>query len=53
MTTGDQEPTPFEKFRDFAKKIVSVPKSEIDRREIAYKKARKKIKAGYDKRKMA
>jgi len=33
--------TPFEKFRQFAKKIVSVPKSEIDRREQEYKKARK------------
>jgi hypothetical protein len=33
--------TPFEKFRQFTKKIVSVPKSEIDRRERAYKKARK------------
>jgi hypothetical protein len=25
--------TPFEKFRQFTKKIVSVPKAEIDRRE--------------------
>jgi len=33
--------TPFEKFRQFTKKIVSVPKSEIDRRETEYKKARK------------
>jgi hypothetical protein len=33
--------TPFEKFRQFTKKIVSVPKAEIDRREQAYKKARK------------
>jgi hypothetical protein len=31
----------FEKFRQFTKKIVDVPKSEIDRREAAYKKARK------------
>jgi hypothetical protein len=36
--------TPFEKFRDFTKKIVAVPKSEIDRREKAYKKARAKGK---------
>jgi hypothetical protein len=33
--------TPFDKFRDFAKKVISVPKAEIDRREKAYKKARK------------
>jgi len=33
--------TPFEKFRRFTKKIVSVPKAEIDRREQQYKKARK------------
>jgi hypothetical protein len=33
--------TPFEKFRQFTKKIVSVPKAEIDRRETEYKKAHK------------
>ncbi|MGO8836324.1 MAG: hypothetical protein ACLQAH_08485 [Limisphaerales bacterium] len=33
--------TPFEKFRQFTKKIVAVPKSEIDRREKQYQKARK------------
>jgi len=31
---------PFEKFRQFAKQIVSVPKSEIDRRKAEYKKQR-------------
>lgn len=31
----------FEAFRDFAKRVVSVPKTEIDRREAAYQKARK------------
>ena len=36
--------TPFEKFRQFTQKIVSVPKEEIDRREKAYKKARAKAK---------
>ncbi len=38
--------TPFEKFRQFTKKIVSVPKAEIDRREQAYKKARKEKRKG-------
>lgn len=41
MTTTD-EPTPFEKFREFTKRVVSVPKSEIDRREKEYKAARKR-----------
>jgi len=33
--------SPFEKFRQFTKKIVSVPKSELDRREAEYQKTRK------------
>jgi hypothetical protein len=41
MDSKKQTLTPFEKFRQFTKKIVSVPKSEIDRRETEYKKARK------------
>jgi len=36
--------TPFEKFRQFTKKILSVPKDEIDRREAEYKKYRAKLK---------
>jgi len=39
--------TPFEKFRQFTKKIVSVPKAEIDRREKAYKKSRESKKKQY------
>jgi hypothetical protein len=35
------DPTPFEKFRDFTRKVVSVPKAEIDRREAEYQKSRK------------
>jgi hypothetical protein len=38
--------TPFEKFRQFTKKIVSVPKSEIDRREKQYQKTRKVKRRG-------
>lgn len=38
--------TPFERFRQFTKRIVSVPKSEIDRRERKYQKDRAKKKAG-------
>jgi hypothetical protein len=33
MDTNNKNKTDFENFRDFTKKIVSVPKSEIDRRE--------------------
>jgi hypothetical protein len=36
--------TPFEKFRAFTQKIVSVPKAEIDRREAEYQKSRKNKK---------
>jgi len=33
-----------EKFRQFAQAVISVPKTEIDRREAEYKKARAKLK---------
>jgi hypothetical protein len=35
------EPTPFEKFAALTKRVVAVPKSEIDAREIKYRAARK------------
>jgi len=38
----DKEQTPFDKFREFTKRVVSVPKAEIDRREKEYKAARKR-----------
>jgi hypothetical protein len=41
MDSKNQNKTEFENFRDFTKKIMSVPKSEIDRRELEYQKARK------------
>jgi hypothetical protein len=41
MKTQDNQ-TAFERFENFTRKVVSVPKSEIDRREKEYKKARKK-----------
>ena len=34
------EPTPFEKFRGLAKQVVSVPKSEFDRREAEWRNER-------------
>lgn len=36
-----QQPTPFEKFRNFTQRVVSVPKAEIDRREKEYQRIRK------------
>jgi hypothetical protein len=44
MTNETQQPTPFEKFREFVRKVVSVPKSEIDRREAEYQRERKRIR---------
>ncbi len=34
--------SPFERFEDFARKVVSVPKAEIDRRERTYKEKKRK-----------
>jgi hypothetical protein len=36
-----KEPTPFERFTALTKKVVSVPRSEIQKREADYQKARK------------
>jgi hypothetical protein len=41
MDTNNRPKSEFENFRDFTKKIVGVPKSEIDRREAEYQKTRK------------
>jgi len=40
-TANSTKESPFEKFREFTKKVVSVPKTEIDRREAEYQKSRK------------
>ena len=40
----EKEKTEFEKFRQFTQRVVSVPKSEIDRREEQYQKERAKLK---------
>ncbi len=36
--------TPFERFRDFARGIIAVPKAEIDKQEAEYQRQRKKEK---------
>jgi len=38
----EDERKPHDKFSDFASKIVTVPKSEIDERERQWQRARKK-----------
>ncbi len=40
------EETPFERFERLVRKVVSVPKTEIDRREAEWKKLRKAKKEG-------
>jgi hypothetical protein len=37
---SDSRPTPFEKFDSLLKKVIAVPKSEIDKREAEYKARR-------------
>jgi hypothetical protein len=41
---AESTPTEFDRFRDFAKQIIAVPKTEIDRRAEVYKKQREAIK---------
>ena len=44
LLTPDPPPseTPFQRFEEFARKVLSVPKAEIDKRERAYRERRKK-----------
>ena len=34
--------TPFERFKQFTKEVIAVPKAEIDKREAEYKKHKKR-----------
>lgn len=40
----ETEPKPFEKFKQFAQAVLSVPKQEIDRREAVYQDERAALK---------
>jgi hypothetical protein len=40
--TPPPEPTPFDKFRDLTRKLVSVPKAEVAAEEKKYKRRTKK-----------
>lgn len=44
METQQKPMTDAERFRAFAQQIVSVPKTEIDRRAKAYQKTRKALR---------
>lgn len=39
-----QSETPFQRFEEFARKVLSVPKAEIDKREREYRENRKQGK---------
>lgn len=39
------ERTPFEKFQELTKKVIAVPKSEIDKRDVEWKRKRASRKA--------
>jgi hypothetical protein len=36
------EPTPFDKFKEFARRIIAVPKAEADEKEQEWRETRKK-----------
>lgn len=38
--SGKSEPSPFDKMRELASRVMSVPKAEIDRREKHWRKKR-------------
>lgn len=40
------EPSPFERFEEFARKVISVPKATIEERERAYREGRKGSEKG-------
>lgn len=40
------EQTPFERFEEFARKVVSVPRAELEARERAYRETHPKKKPG-------
>jgi hypothetical protein len=39
-----EELSPFERFREFARRIIAVPKAAIDKEEAKYQRYRKKQK---------
>jgi hypothetical protein len=37
-------PTPYERFEEFARRVISVPRAEVEERERVYKEGRNKNK---------
>jgi len=44
MQQTRREPTPFERFTDFTRRIIAVPKAEMEKKAKEYKKRRSKRK---------
>ncbi len=42
MGTNGKEPTPFDRFKELTRKLVAVPKKEVDKREAAYQRHKAK-----------
>jgi hypothetical protein len=42
--TDKPDLSPFERFREFARRIIAVPKAEIEKQEAKYQRQRKKQK---------
>ena len=38
---SSQDQTPFQRFEEFARKVISVPRAEIEERERSYRERRK------------
>lgn len=41
MTTPAREPTPFERFTDFTRRIIAVPKAEVEKQKRDYRRKRR------------
>jgi len=38
-------PTPFQRFTEFAKRVISVPKAEIDEQARKYRRRRRRVRS--------
>ena len=47
LTSRNREPSPFKRFEDFARRIVAVPKRELDEKQAEYdkRKADRKVQS--------
>jgi len=44
MQQTRREPTPFERFTDFTRRIIAVPKAEVEKQKRSYRKRRQSKK---------